>query len=80
MGVQAMHESDTYLAILDEGAENEAKRLILKWARKHLGQEDEQTLTCLKGITDLDRLERILDRFVDPATKISSWQDLLDTP
>jgi hypothetical protein len=79
-GVQAMRDSDTYLAILDEGSERQTRRLILKMAQKHLGQPDEQTLTRLEGITDLDRLERIHERLFDRAAEVHSWQDLLDTP
>jgi hypothetical protein len=30
----------------------------------------------LEGITDLERIKRILDRLLDAA----DWQDLLDTP
>jgi hypothetical protein len=71
-----MRDSDTYLAILDEGREDQTRRLILRLGRKHLGPEDEHTLTRLQGITDLDHLERIHDQ----ATTASSWQELLDTP
>jgi hypothetical protein len=71
-----MRESDTFLAILDEGREIEARRLIRLLARRALGEPDEATVTRLEGITDIDRLERIFDR----AGEASSWQDLLDTP
>jgi hypothetical protein len=75
-GVRAMRESDTFLAILDEGRETEARRLIRRLAKTTLGEPDEPTVTRLEGITDIDRLERIFDR----AMEASSWQDLLDTP
>ena len=71
-----MHESDTYLAILDEGRETEARRLIRRLAKQTLGEPDEATITRLEGITDIDRLERIHDR----AVEARSWQELLDTP
>src|SRR5262245_49473237 len=75
-GVRAMRESDTFLAILDEGRETEARRLIRRLAKPTLGDPDEPTVTRLEGITDIDRLERIFDR----AMEARSWQDLLDTP
>jgi hypothetical protein len=75
-GVQQMRESDTFMAIIDEGREIEARRMILRLAQKSLGQPDEQHKTRLEGITDIERLERIHDR----ATEAPSWDDLLTTP
>jgi hypothetical protein len=75
-GVRNMRESDTFLAIIDEGREIQARRDIRGLAKQILGEPDEQTVTLLEGITDIERLERIHDRIV----KASSWQDLLDTP
>jgi hypothetical protein len=71
-----MRESDTFLAILDEGREIQARQYIRRLAERTLGEPDEPTLTRLEGITDLERLGRIFDR----AAEASSWQDLLDTP
>ncbi len=75
-GVHAMRESDTFLAILDEGREIQARRDIRRLAQRKLGEPDEATVTRLEGITDIERLERIHDRAADA----SSWKDLLDTP
>jgi hypothetical protein len=75
-GVRAMRESDTFLAILDEGRETQTRKLIRRLAQRTLGEPDEATVTRLEGITDVERLERIHDR----AMEASSWQDLLDTP
>ncbi|HJT76020.1 MAG TPA: hypothetical protein VJ739_02365 [Gemmataceae bacterium] len=75
-GVRAMKDSDTYLAILDEGREEQIKKDILRLGRKRFGPADEPTTARLNGITDLERLERLLDRLLDA----TSWQDLLDTP
>ncbi|HJT79410.1 MAG TPA: DUF4351 domain-containing protein [Gemmataceae bacterium] len=71
-----MRDSDTYLAILDEGREDQAKKDILQLAQKRFGPADEATLARLNGITDLERLERLHDRLLDA----TGWQDLLDTP
>lgn len=75
-GVRAMRESDTFLAILDEGREMEARRVIRMLAQRTLGEPDDQTVTRLEGITDIDRLERIIQR----VGEAPNWQDLLDTP
>jgi hypothetical protein len=75
-GVHAMRESDTFLAILDEGREIEARRVIRLLGSDTLGEPDEPTVTRLEGITDIERLERIIRR----SGKAASWQDLLDTP
>ncbi len=78
-GVRAMRDSDTYLAILDEGREEgretEAKKVILRLAEKRFGPSDEAKAK-LHAIKDFARLDRIEDRLLDAG----SWQDLLDTP
>jgi hypothetical protein len=75
-GVRAMHESDTYLAILDEGQEKGIRRSILAVGEDHLGPADDSTKSQLNLITDLDRLERM----VRQAAKAASWQEILETP
>lgn len=74
-----MQESDTYLAILDEGREAEAKKIILLLGPERFGPPDEGTTARLNAITEnVERLERLIERlFHGTAT---SWQDLLDTP
>jgi predicted transposase YdaD len=74
-GVSAMRESSTYQAILAEGAEDEARRLILRLARRRLGDPDATAEAVLRAITDLDRLERIHDAAVTAA----NWPELLAT-
>src|SRR4051794_9865206 len=61
-GVKAMKESETSLAILDEGAERESRLTILRQGTRKLGDPDEQTIPRLEGIADLERLRRIVDR------------------
>jgi hypothetical protein len=75
-GVRAMRDSDTYMMIIDEGREQEAKSLILIMGRKRFGPPDESITTRLNAVTDLDRLHRLAERMFDT----TSWQDLLDTP
>jgi hypothetical protein len=75
-GVRAMHESDTYLAILDEGQEKFAKEAILVFGEERLGPCDEAVRSQLANVSDLDRLRRMIRR----AAKAASWQEILDTP
>jgi hypothetical protein len=75
-GVRAMKDSDTYLAIIDEGREEQVKEDILHLGRKRFGSPDESTIARLNGIADLEHLRRLLDRLLDAA----GWEDLLDTP
>jgi hypothetical protein len=78
-GVRAMRESDTYLAILDEGRDEgrlEAmKKLILQQGRELFGEPDNTTITVINALTDLERLERIGVRLV----RASGWEQLLQT-
>jgi hypothetical protein len=71
-----MQESDTYLMILEEGQEKQAKKAILLVGGRRLGSPDESTKTRLNAITDLERLDRMLLQAVTAA----SWQEILDTP
>ena len=71
-----MHESDTYLAILDEGQEKHAKKLVLLFGEKRLSPPDESVKTRLEGITDLERLDRMILR----AGKAANWGEILETP
>jgi hypothetical protein len=75
-GVRAMRDSDTYLAILEEGEETHAKKFIRRWGQKRFGPPDAAVTACLDAITDLARLERIEDQVHNAA----NWQELLDTP
>lgn len=75
-GVRKMRDSDTYMAIIDEGKEEQAKKDILFLGTERFGAPDAATSATLAGIDDLERLDRIFRR----GLKASSWQDLLDTP
>ena len=70
-----MHESDTYLAILDEGQEKFAREAIFVIGEERLGSADEAVRSQLLNVTDLDRLKRMHRR----AVKAASWQEILDT-
>jgi hypothetical protein len=74
-GVRAMHESDTYLAILDEGQEKCARKYILIVGEERIGPPDESVKAQVEGVTDLERLDRMFRR----AVKAASWQEILET-
>ena len=75
-GVRAMHESDTYLAIVDEGREKQAKKSLLLFGEEKFGPPSEAIKSQLGSITDLERLNRMTRR----AVKAASWQELFETP
>jgi len=74
-GVTAMHESDTYMAIVEEGELKAARRILLRQGRKRFNEPDAATKAALEAITNVARLERMADRILDA----SSWQELLAT-
>jgi hypothetical protein len=71
-----MHESDTYLAIVDEGQEKFAREAILLLGEDRFGPPEESVREQLRYVTDLDRLRRM----VRLTPKAASWQEILDTP
>jgi hypothetical protein len=75
-GVQAMLESDTYQAILEEGGVKELQRTLLRLGRKRFGEPDAATRTRLEAIADLERLRDLGERLLD----VFTWQELLATP
>jgi hypothetical protein len=75
-GVRAMHESDTYLAILEEGEEKCARDDILIVGEARLGSPAESVRAQVNAISDLPRLKRML-RCAATAT---AWQEILNIP
>ena len=82
-GVHGMKESVTYQAIVEEGrAEGEVKGMLrarqddlLQLGRLRFGPPSIETETALRGITDPDRLSRMVGALLD----VSSWEELLAT-
>jgi hypothetical protein len=71
-----MRESETIQAVLDKGRAQGIQWVLLHQGRKKFGDPDEPTRAALLGITDLERLDRLIERLLDVAT----WQELLQTP
>ena len=74
--LHVMQESDTYLMIVDEGKEKQAKHDVLLVGEERFGAADEAVTSQLERISDLDRLNRMIRR----AVKARDWQEVLDTP
>jgi predicted transposase YdaD len=70
-----LKDSSFYEWIIDEGKVEQTRAMILRLGQQKLGPPDEAVSTALKGITKLDRLERILEHVFVAA----SWPDLLAT-
>jgi hypothetical protein len=71
-----MRESDTFQAILEEGAVTGMHRLLLAQGRERFGKPDKATRHAVEAITDLEGLERLGKRLLT----VASWQELLATP
>ncbi len=75
-GVRVMHESTAYDVMLDEGRVDGQQRILLRLGRKYIGPPTPESESALKGIKDLDRLERMADAIFTA----KSWEQLLATP
>jgi hypothetical protein len=71
-----MQESDTYLAILDEGQEKFAREAILLFGGERFGPAEEWVKVQLDNVMDLEHLRRMVRR----AAKAAGWQEILETP
>ncbi len=74
-GVRAMHQSSTYERILREGRLGEAHRFVRRLGKQKYGEPDPTTAEVLERIQDVDRLEALGDRILQPDVK--SWEELL---
>lgn len=75
-GVTHMHESSTYQYILREGELAGVRRLLLRLGQKHLGVPDTPTRAALEAISDVPRLEELVERVYD----VKTWAELLASP
>jgi len=78
-GVQNMRESTTYQAILREGREegrlDGERRLLLRQGTKRFGKPDAATVATIEAIQDIDRLEALGERILNP--DLHGWDALL---
>ncbi len=85
-----MQESTTYQAILREGrneglieGRNEGRiageqQLLIRLGTKRFGKPDAPTLAAIEAIRDIERLEALGERIVDP--EVRDWSGLLAAP
>jgi predicted transposase YdaD len=82
-GIEIMKESTTYQRILREGRKegenkgrvNEAQRILLLQGTKRFGEPSPATAATLEAIQEVDRLEALGERILDP--ELHDWNDLL---
>jgi predicted transposase YdaD len=72
-GVQNMRASVTYQAILREGAIEYGQKTLRRQGERRFGPPPPEAVAALDAITDLDRLDRLLDR----VSEVQSWGELL---
>jgi hypothetical protein len=58
---------------IKEGGREEARKLLLRVAETRLGPPDEKSRSTIDGIQELEELERLVDR----ALVVRTWQELL---
>ena len=68
-----MHESDTYQAILDEGAIRATQKIVLRQGRKRFGEPNESVRQAILAINDVEPLEKLTEKLLD----VTSWEELL---
>jgi hypothetical protein len=68
-----MRESDTYLAILEEGERQGLHDTLLRQGRKRFGEPDDAVRQAMLAIQDLEKLYRLAEDLLD----VSTWQELL---
>jgi hypothetical protein len=73
LGIRGIEDSWVYQDIFAKGEIEEARKILLRQGRKKLGQPDEPVAAKIAAISDLDRLNLLLDRILD----VSSWDELL---
>jgi predicted transposase YdaD len=82
-GIGAMRQSTTYQAILREGRQEgmiegrvtEAQRLLLRLGTKRFGPPDAATVAATEAIHDIDRLESLGERILEP--DLRGWEEFL---
>ena len=70
-----MRESTTYQAILREGRITGEQQFLLRLGTKRFGEPDAATVTAIEAIQDIDRLEALGERILNP--DLHDWNDLL---
>jgi hypothetical protein len=72
-GDPTMRESVTYMAVLEEGRIDEARRMILRLGTTRFGPPDDASRARLDALAELEKLEALGDRVLTAV----SWEDIL---
>ncbi len=84
-GVRAMRDSDTFMAIIEEGEAKglkkgrlqgrleEARALLFRIGTRKFGPPGKRVMSAVDAIADIEQLENILERIVEA----DSWRDVL---
>lgn len=80
-GIQAMRDSVTYQAILDEGREEGrqkgqielAHKTLLRQGTRRFQEPSENVRQRIEAIANIEQLQNLLDRVIE----VQSWEDLL---
>lgn len=68
-----MRDSDTYMAIIEEGEVSGMVRVLMRVGTKRFGPPNALVEARLRSITDPDQLESLCERVLDAR----DWQDVL---
>lgn len=71
-----MKASDTYRAIVEEGAAEALHETLLRLGCVQFGPPDEQTKAAIEGISEVPRLQELTERLL----RVKSWKELLGQP
>jgi hypothetical protein len=77
-GVRDMQESTTYQAILSEGSVTGEQRLLILQGTRRFGKPDTATVAAIEAIRDIEKLDALGVRLVDP--DVRDWNSLLGAP
>jgi hypothetical protein len=76
MKIHGIEESDTYQAIVEEGELKATLRDLFNLGRRRFGEPSAEVEEALRGITDPERLARLVDALLN----VSTWDELLAMP
>lgn len=68
-----MRDSSTYQAILEEGAVQQAQKMLVRQGSIRFGKPDRKTLAAIEAVGDLGRLDYLAERIL----QVDSWKELL---
>lgn len=72
MSDHVLRDSTTYQGVLEKGRLDEARKILLRQARKRFKRPSAEGEAALHAITDLDKLEQLGETLMD-ARSWSGW-------